>query len=252
VTVDALLAAEAETLGDVTDEEVLAFYGDKVDQLGGRSLEELTPQIREYLGQVRRQEATEALVDAAGVEILLERPRVQVAADGPSKGPADATVTIIEFSDFQCPFCTRSIPVIDELMERYPEDLRIVYRHLPLDRIHPRARPAAEASLCAQDQDQFWSYHDLLFANSKTLGDEDFKRFAEELNLDVAAFERCYNDGKFKQKVEDDLQAARSIGVTGTPAFVVNGVVLSGAKPVEEFIPVIDEEIARAQDTGRS
>ncbi|MFQ5415801.1 MAG: DsbA family protein [Myxococcota bacterium] len=252
VTIDELVAAEAEALGEVTDDEVLAFYGDKIDEMGGRSLEDLTPRIREYLSQVRAQEAANALVSAAGVEILLDRPRVEVATDGPSKGPADATVTLVEFSDFQCPFCTRSLAVIEELLKRYPEDLRVVYRHLPLDNIHSYARAAAEASACAEDQNQFWPYHDLLFANSKTLADEDLKRFAAELELDMAAFESCYSEGRFKQKVEDDLQAAHAIGITGTPAFVVNGVIISGAKPVEAFLPVIDEEIARAEGSESS
>ena len=240
LAVDEVIAAEVAALGEVSDEEVAKFYADQIDQMGGQTLEQIGPRIRDYLGQLRTQGVAERLVEKANVTILLDRPKVEVAADGPSKGPADAAVTIIEFSDFQCPFCSRALPVLDELMKRYPNDVRVVYRHMPLDRIHPRSRAAAEASMCAEDQDGFWAFHDLLFANSKTLGDEDLKRFAAEANLDVAAWEACVSGGKFKSKVEADAEAAREIGITGTPAFVINGVLLTGARPVEEFVPLIE------------
>jgi protein-disulfide isomerase len=251
-SVDVVIEADIEARGEITDEEVSEFFAENQEQMGDQELEQIAPRIREYLGQVRGQEVAEALVAVAGVSILLDRPRVEIAGDGPSKGPADATVTIVEFSDFQCPFCSRAIPVVTELLERYPQDVRIVYRHLPLDRIHPRARAAAEASLCADAQDQFWPYHDLLFANSRTLGEEDLKRFAGEANLDVPAFEKCMTDGTFKAKVDEDVEAARAAGITGTPAFIVNGVVLSGAKPVEEFVPLIEAELERAKAAERT
>jgi protein-disulfide isomerase len=252
IDVDEVIAAEVAALGEVSDEEVSQFYAEKIDQMGGQTLEQMGPRIRDYLGQRRTQEAAERLVKNAGVTILLERPTVEVAADGPSKGPADAAVTIIEFSDFQCPFCSRALPVLEELLKRYPDDLRVVYRHMPLDRIHPRARPAAEASLCADDQGRFWPFHDLLFANPKTLEDEDLKRFAGEAELDVAVWEQCMSEGKFKSKVDADVEAARGIGVSGTPAFVVNGVVLTGARPVEEFVPLIEAALGRDREDESS
>jgi protein-disulfide isomerase len=248
LAVDEVIAAEVAALGEVSDEEVAQFYADQVDQMGGQTLEQIGPRIREYLGQVRTQSVAERLVENAGVTILLERPKVQVAADGPSKGPADAAVTIIEFSDFQCPFCSRAVPILDDLMKRYPNDVRIVYRHMPLDQIHPRSRAAAEASMCAEEQNGFWAFHDLLFANAKTLEDEDLKRFAAEANLDVPAWEECVSSGKFKSKVDADVEAARGIGVTGTPAFVINGVLLSGARPVEEFVPVIEAALKQEKE----
>jgi predicted DsbA family dithiol-disulfide isomerase len=251
ISVEDLIRDEIAKRGEVTDEEVDSFYAEMGDRMGGRNLEEVSDRIREHLRDLRAQDAADELL-AASAEILLERPRVQVDAEGPSKGPADATVTIVEFSDFQCPFCSRVLPALEELMERYPQDVRIVYRHMPLDRIHSRARPAAEASLCAEDQGKFWAYHDLLFANARTLGDADLKRFAQEADLDVDAFEQCVSDRTFQAAVEKDVQAARAIGVTGTPAFVVNGVVLSGAMPVEKFVPIIDEAIARAKASNSS
>jgi protein-disulfide isomerase len=240
-----LIDAEVAAMGEISDEEVARFYEERSDQMGGQSLEEVAPRIRDYLKRLRAQEVVEKIMNDVGVDLLLERPRVDVAADGPSKGPANASVTIIEFSDFQCPFCSRVLPVIEEVMARYPDEVRFVYRHLPLDRIHERARIAAEASLCAHDQDQFWAYHDLLFANTGALGDENLKRFAEELNLDVAAWEQCMAERRFAEKIDADIEAASSIGITGTPAFTINGTMLSGAKPVEEFVSVIESELER-------
>jgi protein-disulfide isomerase/DNA-binding protein Fis len=251
-TEEAVIETEIAAMGEISDDEINQFYLENVDQMGGQTLEQMSTRIGEYLKQLRGQEVMEKLMEEAGVDVLLEPTRVEVAADGPSKGPEDAAVTIIEFSDFQCPFCSRALPVIEELMKRYPNDVRLVYRHLPLDRIHPQARPAAEASLCAGDQDQFWAYHDLLFADPKALGDEDLKRYAEELGLDVAAWDLCLSEGKFAEQVEADVTAGHAAGITGTPAFIVNGVMLSGAKPVEEFVPLIEAELERARAPGSS
>jgi len=244
---DQLIDAEVAAMGEITEEEVAAFYQERIDQMGGQSLEQIAPRIRDYLKHVRSQDAANALFDAAGVAVLLEQPRVEVAADGPAKGPDDARVTIVEFSDFQCPFCSRALPTIDAVLARYPKDVRFVYRHMPLDPIHPRARPAAEASACADAQGQFWPYHDLLFANSKTLSDADLERFAGQLNLDVDAWKQCVAERRFEAKVEGDVAAGRAVGVTGTPAFIVNGLMLSGAVPVEEFVEVIEAELKRPE-----
>jgi predicted DsbA family dithiol-disulfide isomerase len=247
LTEEELIDAEVAALGEVSDEEVAQFYQERIDQMGEQPFDQLAPRIRDYLTRSRTQQVAKKLFDDADVDFFLERPRVDVDAVGPSKGPANAPVTIIEFSDFECPFCSRALPVIEEVMARYPEEVRLVYRHMPLDRIHARARIAAEASHCAHDQGQFWAYHDLIFADNKALGDEDLKGFAEKLNLDVAAWEQCMHEGKFADAIEADVQAARSIGITGTPAFVINGVMLSGAKPVEDFVSVIESELKRPE-----
>jgi protein-disulfide isomerase len=246
LTNEALLMGELEAMGEIGDEEVAAFYQERIDEMSGLSLEEVSDKIREYLRQQRGIEYVEKLLADADVEILLEQPRINVAADGPSKGPADAAVTIVEFSDFQCPFCTRALPILEEVIQRYPDDVRLVYRHLPLDSIHPRARPAAEASLCADDQGQFWAYHDVLFENNKALGDDDLRAIAVDLSLDVDAWSQCMSEKKFATKVEADLEAGRSAGITGTPAFVINGLLLTGARPVEDFVAVIDSELERS------
>jgi protein-disulfide isomerase len=184
------------------------------------------------------------LREAAKVEILIEPPRVQIAANGPSRGPEAAKVTIVEFSDFQCPFCKRVTPTLEAIAERYPNDVRIVYRNFPL-RNHTRATPAAEAALCAEEQGKFWPYHDLLFANPRALEDSHFSSYAEQLELDKEAFEACYQEGRFRDQVARDLAEGRAAGVTGTPAFFVNGMMLSGAQPKEAFFELIDAELAQ-------
>ncbi len=241
-----MLRAEFATI-EVSDDDVKAFYDQNAERMGGKPFEEVKDRLREYLQYQEQPAVMASLREGAGAEILLEPARFDVAADGPAKGPADARVTIVEFSDFQCPYCERATSVIAEISERYPEDVRIVYRHLPLDNIHPRARPAAEASACAQDQDRFWDYHDKLFAGRRALEDADLARYAQEIGLDTEAFQACLADGRFREKVEADASAAEAIGITGTPAFLVNGILLTGVRPIEEFVALIDGELAREQ-----
>jgi protein-disulfide isomerase len=240
-----VLERELDALGPITDEEVESFYAERVDQLEGATLEELAPRIREYLRHKRASATVARLREQAKVTVLLEPPRVAVESDGPSLGPAEAAVTIVEFSDFQCPYCQRAIPVLKELRERYPNDVRVVYRHFPLDSIHPRARPAAEASLCAHDQGKFWPYHDKLFENSRALADADLRRYAAELELDADRFERCIAERPHRGTVETDAAAANEAGVSGTPAFFVNGIFIEGAQPTSAFVELIDAELLR-------
>jgi protein-disulfide isomerase len=245
VSVTELIEQEAEAQGPVTDEEIAAFYEENTARVGDRSLEELREGIRRYLEGQRKQQGVQQLVAAAEVEVLLEPPRFEVAAEGPSLGPEDAPITIIEFSDFQCPYCERASEVVKEVRERYPESVRVVYMHFPLESIHPQARGAAEASLCAADQDRFWDYHDKLFENRKALSKDDLLRYATELELDVERFGQCVADRTHQDRVDQDMETGTELGVTGTPAFFVNGIMLSGAKPVESFSALIDAELAR-------
>ncbi len=245
ISSDEVLRLAIEELGPVSDEEVAAFHAENKSRLGEAALEKLSPQIRRFLQSQRTTTAKTGLREEAKLTIHLEPPRFKITADGPSKGPADAAVTIVEFSDFQCPYCQRALPTINEILEKYPEDVRVVYRHLPLDRIHKSARGAAEAAACAEDQQQFWPYHDKLFANNRALEKEDLLRYAGELDLDASRFATCLEDRTFQAKVETDLQAAQSAGITGTPAFVVNGVLLSGARPPADFYRIIDAELQR-------
>jgi protein-disulfide isomerase len=252
VSGDELLRLEREALGAVSDAQVSEFYEKNKQRMGGATLEQIADRIRSHLDDEREDQVVADLRKRAKIEVMLEAPRVTVGAEGPSLGPAGAPVTIVEFSDFQCPYCGRAGPVMKEVHARYPEQVRIVYRHLPLDRIHPQARGAAEASACADAQGRFWEFHDKLFENQRALATADLQRYAGELGLDTAAFEQCVKERRFKDQVERDLAAATAAATAsgkrglGTPAFFVNGILLSGAKPAEEFFRVIDAELARA------
>jgi protein-disulfide isomerase len=149
----------------------------------------------------------------------------------------------VEFSDFQCPFCQRADPVLKEIEARYPKDVRIVYRHLPLDSLHPRARASAEAAACAADGNKFWEFHDQLFANTRALGDEDLRKYAAAVGLEPTSFDECVRTRKHAATVEADAQEARRIGVTGTPAFVVNGIVIFGFQTADALDALIREEL---------
>ena len=246
VPASAIVELELKDLGPVGDDEIQAFYTQNFAGKTETTLEQARPQIQRYLESRRAAEVPKRLRERAEVKVLLVEPRFEIAAEGPSKGPADARVTIVEFSDFQCPYCQRAVATMKQVLEKYPADVRLVYRHLPLESIHPYARGAAEASACAEEQGQFWAYHDKLFANNKALAPADLQRYASEVGLDPKGFDACLADGKVKAKVEVDLGAARSAGISGTPAFIVNGRLLSGAQPAENFYELIDAELAKA------
>jgi protein-disulfide isomerase len=248
VDADTLLESEARSRLSVSDADVQRFYDDNKQSFGDRSFDDMKQQIREHLERRAAPEAARAYVqtlrDAAQVEILVERPRTQVAATGPARGPADAPVTIIEFSDYQCPFCRRAEPTVAQVLARYEGKVRFVFRHFPLDRIHPLARGASEAAACAAEQGKFWEYHEQLFADDAQLERAGLDAAAERVGLDVAAFAACLDEGKTKALVEADVTEGEAAGVTGTPAFFINGIPLRGAVPLEEFQKVIDAELA--------
>ncbi|MBD3855328.1 MAG: DsbA family protein [Acidobacteria bacterium] len=196
--------------------------------------------------QQRSQELRKVLFAEAGVEILLVPPRVEVAiADGtPSRGPEDAPIVMIEYTDFQCPFCTRVQPALDALMKRYDGHIRHVFKNLPLP-MHAEAQLAGAASLCAQDQGKFWEYHDWLFANQRTLNRDSMVAKAGEFGMDVEVFTACIDKGTYLATVRADMAEANSFGITGTPGFLINGRVLTGAQPIEQFEAIIDQELER-------
>ena len=172
--------------------------------------------------------------------------RYDVPADGfPSNGPEDAPIVIVEFSDFQCPFCKRFFDeTYQQLLAAYPGKIRFVFRHLPLTSIHPEAFPSAEASMCANEQNAFWQYHDKIFENQDRMGRELYIQIANDLELDATAFEDCLEAGKYKDLVQQDLDFALNLGVRSTPTFFINGLALVGAQPLETFKQVIDKELA--------
>ena len=163
-------------------------------------------------------------------------------AGAPSMGPEDAAVTLIEFSDFQCPFCGRVNPTLDQIRETYGEDVRLVFKHLPL-RIHPQAPLAHAAAEAAKSQGQFWEMHDLIFANQRQLTEEKFIEYAGQLDLNVEQFKLDMASEAVKKRVAADTVEASQLGVTGTPGFFINGRFVSGAKPFSDFKRRIDAEL---------
>jgi len=170
------------------------------------------------------------------------KPKIEVGS-APTKGPKSAPVTVVIFSDFQCPFCSRAVPVLKQIEDAYKDDVRIAFKHLPLA-FHANAHLAAEASMAANEQGKFWEMHDKLFENQQALDRPSLEKYAQELGLDVAKFKAALDSGKYKQHVDDDAKMAAGVGATGTPTFYVNGEQLVGAKPFDDFKVKIDAALA--------
>ncbi len=231
----------------VTEDDIGFWYQTNQARVQGASLEQVRQPIRQFLTQERMQGIREqyigTLKSKTMVRVTLDPPRQAVPTEGsPAKGPAAAPIEIVEFSDFQCPYCLRVTPTVNQVLKAYGDQIRFVYRHYPLPN-HPNARPAAEAAVCAADQGKFWPYHDRLFENPSKLGQSELKRDAADLGLDTAKFDACVDSHKFKTTVDADLQAGLEAGVDGTPAFFINGRMISGAQPFDVFKRIIDEEL---------
>jgi protein-disulfide isomerase len=192
-------------------------------------------------------------VAAAPITPEPQYKRYDIPTEGfPSLGPQDAEITIVEFSDYQCPFCSRfHDETYQALLDAYPGQIRFVYRNLPLS-FHQNAFPAAEAALCAGDQDKYWEMHDVLFENQASLNNQEgtlldqatYNQYAAELGLDVTAFEECTTTHKHQQAILDDMSYSTGIGVQSTPTFFVNGLAIIGAQPLSNFQQLIDKELA--------
>ena len=171
--------------------------------------------------------------------------RYDIPSEGyPAIGPEDAPITIVEFSDYQCPYCQRwHQQVYEPLLAAYPGKIRFVYRHFPLTSIHPDAFDAAQAAMCAGEQDAYWTYHELLF-NGRSLGSSIYTQYAQDLGLNVEKFNTCLAEEKYKAKIDADLDFAVNLGIRSTPTFFINGLAIVGAQPLDVFKQVIDKELA--------
>ena len=246
-TPEAWLDNSLTALPPVSQQEVVSLFEEARDRLPpGAQVEDYEEPLRAFLAGQRIGLILEALREGAEIKVSLPRQRAQVEAVGPSLGPASAPVTLVEFSDFQCPFCARAVPTLKALRKKYPDELRVIYRHMPLD-FHPQARPAAIASACADAQGQFWPYHDRLFEQQQALTPEDLIGHAEAVGLEMATFQTCLAAAETAAIVDADQKAAEALGATGTPAFFINGIFLSGAQPIEVFQAVIEEELQGGQ-----
>ena len=227
-----------------TDAEIQKVYDDTLDQL--------KPRIIEYLKGQRTAERRAAFVSELRAKhkttIALRPPVVQVDTAGrPERGGGvKAPVTIVEFSDYECPFCGRAEKIVNQVMTTYGDRIRLVYRDFPLE-MHQHARLASEAANCANAQGKFWEYHAKLFDNQTALSEEQLKGYAGDLGLDKAKFETCLKEKPFKAAIDKDMADGSKVGVNGTPAFFINGRMLSGAQPFDKFKEVIDDELANAK-----
>jgi len=222
--------------------EIQARYP-KYDQIKGRLVEALQAQNDEQ----NRQTLLDQLRKDHPVTVMLAAPRVAVKSAGhPEIGGKEAPVTIVEFSDFQCPYCGRAEPTLKQVREKYGDKVRLIYMDFPLG-IHDHAIDAASAGRCAGEQDKFWQFHDAMFADQSKLKPDDLKADAKKLGLDTAKFNDCLDKGKYKSAIEGDMAQGRELGVDGTPAFFINGRPMTGAQPLEKFETTIDEELQSSQ-----
>jgi len=235
----------------VTQEEIHSVYELNKNQLQ-KPETEMEGQIRALLHDqkvvLRRQEYAKSLKAKAKVTIYLDPPppfRAEVGTEGPSRGAADAPVTIVEFEDFQCPFCKKALSTVDEILSRYRDKVRLVHRDFPLQPLHPASVKAHEAARCAEEQGKFWQYRDLLYKSAPAASPEQLDDYALRAGLNITAFKECTDSDKFKTLVLKDESDGEHLGVQGTPAFFINGRLLSGAQPESEFTRVIDEELNR-------
>lgn len=254
-----LIEKQAASAKPVTDADVDAFYKENKEEIErgykdpvtGKtrkvSKEELRSFLTEQGMQQSRQEYVRTLIAASGMKVVLAEKRTTVPEnkDAPFVGGANAKVVINEFSDFQCPFCSRAKDIVNQIKQFYGDKVKVSFRHFPLDQGHPEATPAAIASECAKDQGKFWEYHDKLFDNQKELPSKPYLKLAQELSLDMAKFEPCLQDAKVADRVKADFEAGKTLGVDSTPTFYVNGKKVAGALPFEQFKAIIDEELGK-------
>lgn len=235
-----------------SDEEIEAFYNANRARLQGQSLDQAKPLIANYLRGQSQQTAYNDLIGKlkrdAGVVVLLDPPRLEVPVDDdPFLGAANAKVTIVGFSDYQCPYCSRAEATMKQILEEYGDRVKIVTRDFPLD-FHAQAQKAHEAAGCALEQDKFWEMHNLLFTDTRALQPANLRTYAEQLNLDMGKFDSCLESGSRADEIANDMEQGRAIGVEGTPAFFVNGRSMRGAAPFEQFKEIIEDELRRANE----
>ncbi len=247
---DALIEREVTSrLTPPTDMQIDSIYDVYRDQLNNAPRDSVAPQIVDFLTRQQRSLSMQVYLAQlrAQYEIrnYLEPARIEMEAIGPSQGPDDAPITLVEFSDFECPFCFRFQATLKQVQETYGDQVRIVYRQFPLNSIHTNAQLAAEASLCADAQGKFWEMHDAIFEVQGKVDADGLKAMAADLGLDSEVFDGCLDSREFRAQVAADVRAGSQAGVTGTPALFINGRFLSGAQPFNVVSRVIDDELTR-------
>jgi protein-disulfide isomerase len=229
--------------------EIEPFYDGVADKYPGltkeQALAEIADGMRRQRIATRRAQFIKELRAAAGVKVNLEPPRVAVKAEGPVRGSANAPVTIVEFSDFECPFCGHAAETLQQVEKKYGDNVRVVFRDYPLFS-HRTAKRASEAAHCADEQGKFWEMHDRLFSKGGPLSDGDLYRFASQAGTDRQKFDACLTSGKYKEAWKPSQEEGNRVGVNSTPSFFINGRLIVGAAGLDTFSKIIDEELAAA------
>ncbi len=243
-------------LPELGDEQVRNIYEANQGQMGGMSLEEAAPMIRRQVGNQMLEQAVaqrgDELLGNAAWELRVPAFRVQVETEGhASLGPADAPVTVVVFSDFECPYCRRFNDALDRVREEFSDQMRLVFRHYPLRAIHPLAQKAGEAAVCAGDQGKFWEYHDALWTDT-SLAPDTLEQHARLVGLDTEEFAECLNSGRNYQRVQTDVETAMDLGQSGTPAVFVNGRKVGGAIGYTQFRAEIERELPKAEEDAEN
>jgi protein-disulfide isomerase len=257
VTAEKLVEQEVDAkVPEATEIELKAVYAVQREQLG-KSYDEAKVQLQSTLRNARiqqaRQEYSAHLRDQAKVAVLMSPPRVQVAFDPARlRGNPKAKVMIVEFSDFQCPYCRQAEATLKNVLAKHEGVVAVSYRDMPLTSLHPMAFGAAEAGRCAGEQGKFWELHDAMFADQAGLDHNGLIAKAKTLNLDEKQFETCLTSEKYKAQIQQDSQEASRFGINGTPAFFINGVFLNGAQPEAAFEKAIKEELETVSEPNRS
>ncbi len=248
ISVAELLRVEADSkVTEPTEDEIRVVHE---TQQSNVPLEQVHAQIAQALKQakarVARQKFLDQLHSQGNVNILLDPPRTEVSVDPARvRGNPQAAVVIIEFSDFQCPYCRNIEPMLRQLLTKYEGKVKLAFRDLPLTDIHPLAQNAARAARCAGESGKFWEYHDLLFSNDR-LDNDSLIGYAEKVGIAKDKFSACIGGDKYDAEVKSDRREGMAAGVTGTPGFFIDGLYVEGGSPMSAFEKIIDQELARS------
>lgn len=268
IVADQLIAKEAATRGlspadllrqevdakaePVTPDTVAAVYEKNKGRFAGLSKDQALQQVEQALRQQSLQQRDAAfrreIVNRASVVVHIEPPRQQVIVPpgSPTIGPAKAPLTVVEFADYECPYCQRAEQTVTTLLKEYPDRIRFVHADFPLE-MHDRAFVAARASRCAEEQGRFWEFRRSLFETAGDFSDDDFKKRAAQLGLKSGAFASCLASSRHDDTIRQSMEQGQSLGVYATPTFFINGRMQRGAAPIEEFRRIVEEELARAK-----
>jgi len=248
LSTDDYLAKEVDgKITQPTEDEVKALFDARKGAIN-KSFDEVRDQIRGYLEQNRKARARAELLarlrSEADVKISLSPPRVSIDTEGEPAYGEGSEIVLVEFSDYQCPFCKRVRPTVWKLVDEYDGKIKYVFMDFPLS-FHREARKAHEAAHCAGEQGKYFDFNKKVFADQRKMSVDDLKAHAKEVGLDTEKFDQCLDSGKYADRIQQSIVKGAAAGVSGTPAFFINGILISGAQPYSSFKEVIESELSR-------